>query len=166
MRSHLKHLGHVGFAQPHRDPEAPAGTLRAPATRRTRAAARRPISGPAVGAAGRSAARASAEQRLGSSSKLEKAAAASPGSGAPGPDPLVLETHPGSGVSAPRALANPEEPPGNDEPGGPGGHRYSKLLPTPDPTPRAPLHYYIVTIFQAARIVIFNAGKGASCAHV
>lgn len=108
VRSHLKHLGHVGFAQPHRNPEAPAGTLRTSATPRTGAATRRPFSGAGCGAAGRSAARASAEQRLGSSSQLAKAAAAaSPGSGAPGPDPLVLEAHPGSAVPAPQTQGSP-----------------------------------------------------------
>lgn len=107
-------------------------------------------------------ARASAEQRLGSSSNLEKAAAAaSPGSGAPGPDPLVLETHPGSRVLAPRTLTNPEEPLETTHPAARGGGpRYSSLPPTPDPTPRAPPHYYIVTIFQAARIVILTLGRG------
>lgn len=69
-------------------------------------------------------ARASAEQRLGSSSNLEKAAAAaSPGSGAPGPGPLVLETHPGSRVLAPRTLTNPEEPLETTHPAARGGGR-------------------------------------------
>lgn len=110
-------------------------------------------------------ARASAEQRLGSSSNLEKAAAAaSPGSGAPGPDPFSPGDASGQPGPGSTHAHKPGGAPGNDAPGGPGrgagGPRYSSLPPTPDPTPRAPPHYYIVTIFQAARIVILTLGRG------
>lgn len=120
--SHLKHLGHVGFAQPRRDPEAPAGTLRASAAPRTGAAARRPISG-GCGAAGRSAAREHLQNKGSGPALIWKRPPPPPppALARPALTHLVLETHPGSRVLAPRTLTNPEEPLETTHPAARGG---------------------------------------------
>lgn len=122
--SHLKHLGHVGFAQPRRDPEAPAGTLRASAAPRTGAAARRPISG-GCGAAGRSAAREHLQNKGSGPALIWKRPPPPPppALARPALTHLVLETHPGSRVLAPRTLTNPEEPLETTHPAARGGGR-------------------------------------------
>lgn len=168
--SHLKHLGHVGFAQPRRDPEAPAGTLRASAAPRTGAAARRPISG-GCGAAGRSAAREHLQNKGSGPALIWKRPPPPPppALARPALTHLVLETHPGSRVLAPRTLTNPEEPLETTHPAARGGGRGVPGIQSPShtrpdtPGPSALLYCYY---FSSSQNCHFNAGKGASRAHV
>lgn len=158
MRAHIKHLGHVGFAQPRRGPEALAGTLQASLTPRT-GRQRSPLLGPG-GAGGRSAAQASAEQRLGSSPRLGKAAAGAAASPAPARPSLTQRSWTPTREAGSRlhARSRAQQGPANDEPGGPEGHRYFKLLPIPNSPSQAPLRCFV--IFQAARVVILTMGTG------